>query len=122
MKQKLWIVLAAVLMALGLGSYFYIRGTGEWPLLLSGLSVLVVLFHFRARWKAICAVLIALALFLRFALRGYGYWAYAAAFVAFLILAVSLRICIGLVFSGLLRSGCFGCAVVFSRLGFGNLS
>lgn len=42
--------------------------------------------------------------------------------VAFLILAVSLRICIGLVFSGLLRSGCFGCAVVFSRLGFGNLS
>ena len=114
MKQKLWIVLAAVLMALGLGSYFYIRGTGEWPLLLSGLSILVVLFHFRARWKAICAVFIALALFLRFALRGYGYWAYAAAFVAFLILAYHLlpavlwRIlvvltCIGLIYFGIVE-------------------
>ena len=87
MKKKLWIILAVVLMALGLGTYFGIRGTGEWPLILSGLSILVVVFHFRARWKALCAILLGLALFLRFGLRGYGYWGYAIAFVACLILA-----------------------------------
>lgn len=109
MKQKLWLVLAVVLMALGLGTYFKIRGTSEWPLIFSGLSVLVVLLHFRTHWKALCAVLIAIALVLRFLLRGYGYWAYALAFLACLIAAYHLlptilwRIllvltCIGLVY------------------------
>ena len=109
MKQKLWLVLAVVLMALGLGTYFKIRGTSEWPLIFSGLSVLVVLLHFRTHWKALCAVLIAIALVLRFLLRGYGYWAYTLAFLACLIAAYHLlptvlwRIllvltCIGLVY------------------------
>ena len=109
MKQKLWLVLAVVLMALGLGTYFKIRGTSEWPLIFSGLSVLVVLLHFRTHWKALCAVLIAIALVLRFLLRGYGYWAYTLAFLACLIAASHLlptvlwRIllvltCIGLVY------------------------
>lgn len=90
MKQKLWLVLAVVLMALGLGTYFKIRGTSEWPLIFSGLSVLVVLLHFRTHWKALCAVLIAIALVLRFLLRGYGYWAYTLAFLACLIAAYHL--------------------------------
>ena len=109
MKQKLWLVLAVVLMALGLGTYFKIRGTSEWPLIFSGLSVLVVLLHFRTHWKALCAVLLAIALVLRFVLRGYGYWAYTLAFLACLIAAYHLlptvlwRIllvltCIGLVY------------------------
>ena len=109
MKQKLWLVLAVVLMTLGLGTYFKIRGTSEWPLIFSGLSVLVVLLHFRTHWKALCAVLIAIALVLRFLLRGYGYWAYTLAFLACLIAAYHLlptilwRIllvltCIGLVY------------------------
>ena len=109
MKQKLWLVLAVVLMALGLGTYFKIRGTSEWPLIFSGLSVLVVLLHFRTHWKALCAVLLAIALVLRFLLRGYGYWAYTLAFLACLIAAYHLlptvlwRIllvltCIGLVY------------------------
>ena len=109
MKRKLWLVLAVLLMALGLGTYFKIRGTREWPLIFSGLSVLVVLLHFRTHWKALCAILIAIALVLRFVLRGYGYWAYTLAFVACLIAAYHLlpavlwRIllvltCIGLVY------------------------
>lgn len=109
MKQKLWLVLAVVLMALGLGTYFKIRGTSEWPLIFSGLSVLVVMLHFRTHWKALCAVLLAIALVLRFLLRGYGYWAYTLAFLACLIAAYHLlptilwRIllvltCIGLVY------------------------
>lgn len=109
MKQKLWLVLAVVLMALGLGTYFKIRGTSEWPLIFSGLSVLVVMLHFRTHWKALCAVLLAIALVLRFVLRGYGYWAYTLAFLACLIAAYHLlptilwRIllvltCIGLVY------------------------
>ncbi len=109
MKQKLWLPLAVFLMALGLGTYFGIRGSGEWPLIASALSVLIVLFHFRTHWKALCVVLFGLALFLRFALRGYGYWAYALAFIACLMLACHLlptvlwRIllvltCIGLVY------------------------
>ena len=109
MKHKLWLVLAVLLMALGLGTYFKIRGTREWPLIFSGLSVLVVLLHFRTHWKALCAILIAIALVLRFVLRGYGYWAYTLAFVACLIAAYHLlpavlwRIllvltCIGLVY------------------------
>ncbi len=87
MKQKTWIVAALVLIALSLALYFWLPGSGEWPLLPAGLALLALLIHLSRHWKLLCGALIALALFLRFALRGYVYWGYTVAFVAFLIVA-----------------------------------
>ena len=109
MKQKIWILAAVLLFALSLALYFWLPGSGEWPLIPAALALLSLLIPLTKRWKALCAALVALALFLRFALCGYAYWGYALAFVACLILAwhilprVLWRIlliltCIGLVY------------------------
>ena len=87
MTQKLWVLAAALLAALGLILYFYLPNSGEWPLILAGLALIVVLLRFRKHWKALCGVLLGLAVFLRFALRGYVYWGYTVAFAAFLVFA-----------------------------------
>ena len=109
MKQKVWILAAIILMALGFALYFWLPGSGEWPLIAVGLSLLALLIYLRKNWKVLCAAMIALALFLRFALRGYVYWGYAVAFAAFLIFAfhvfpkllwriLMILTCIGLVY------------------------
>ena len=109
MKQKIVILSAVVLIALGLAAYFWLPGSGEWPLLGVGLGLLALLIPLSRHWKGLCAALIALALFLRFALRGYVYWGYAVAFAAFLIFAyhvfpkllwriLLILTCIGLVY------------------------
>lgn len=109
MKQKLWILAAAILIALGFAMYFWLPDSGEWPLIPVGLSLLALLIYLRKNWRILCAAMIALALFLRFALRGYAYWGYAIAFAACLIFAyhvfpkplwriLLILTCIGLVY------------------------
>ena len=109
MKRTIWILAALVLLALSLALYFFLPGSGEWPLLPAGLALLALFIQLRKHWPALCGALLALALFLRFALRGYVYWGYTAAFVAFLIFArhvfprllwriLLILTCIGLVY------------------------
>ena len=109
MKKHLWIVVASALMLLGLALYFWLPGSGEWPLIPAAGGLLAVFIHLRRNWKVLCAAMVALALFLRFALRGYAYWGYAVAFAACLIFAyhvfpkllwriVLVLTCIGLVY------------------------
>ena len=86
-QQKFWIIGAVVLLFLGLAAYFWLPGSGEWPLLPVGLALVIMLVALRKHWKTMCTALVALALFLRFAVRGYVYWGYTAAFIAFLIFA-----------------------------------
>ena len=85
MKKSLWILAALVLILLGLALYFWLPGSGEWPLIPVALALLTLFIHLSRNWKILCAAMVALALFLRFALRGYAYWGYAIAFVACLI-------------------------------------
>lgn len=109
MKKSLWILAALVLILLGLALYFWLPGSGEWPLIPVALALLTLFIHLRRNWKILCAAMVALALFLRFALRGYAYWGYAIAFVACLIFAyhvfpkllwriVLVLTCIGLIY------------------------
>ena len=87
MNNKIWVIAAVLLLLLSLGLYFWLPGSGEWPLIPAALAFLSLLVPLKKHWKLLCSALIALAIFLRFALRGYVYWGYAIAFVAFLIFA-----------------------------------
>ena len=109
MKKGIGILTTVLLLVLSLALYFFLPGSGEWPLIPAGLALLALLLCLRKRWQVLCAALIGLALFLRFALRGYTYWGYAIAFAACLIFAyhvfprllwriLLILTCIGLVY------------------------